>query len=140
MCFNLADYIVMFENSYFYFSTGGGNASLDTIEPMYRSKSIIDIYDFDGNATVQSGIVNDLLGMGFGGLYLKDPPNSPLAQTRAYDHFEPLLGVLWTVWLLQVDREGMCAGERWRMSRDFSGYVEFSRSLELSNSMSFLGI
>jgi hypothetical protein len=56
----------MFENSYSYFSTGGGNTSLDTIEPMCRSKSIIDIYDFDGDATVQSGIVNELVGMGFG--------------------------------------------------------------------------
>jgi hypothetical protein len=92
MYFNLGDYIIMFENSYSYFSTGGGNNSLSTIKPMYRSKSIIDIHHSDGDATVQSGIVNDLVGMGFGGLYLKDPPNSSLAQTRAYDHFESLFG------------------------------------------------
>jgi hypothetical protein len=41
--FNLADYIVMFENSYSYFSIGGENTSLSTIEPMYGSKTIIDI-------------------------------------------------------------------------------------------------
>jgi hypothetical protein len=92
MYFNLADFIVMFENTYAYYSTGGGNTSLDTIQPMYRSKSIIDIYDFDGDATAQNGIVNELVGMGFGGLYLDDPPNSSLAQTGVYDHFEPLFG------------------------------------------------
>jgi hypothetical protein len=54
------------------------DASLDTIEPMYRSKSIIDIYDFDDDAAVQNGIVNELVGMGFGGLYIDDPPNSSL--------------------------------------------------------------
>jgi hypothetical protein len=45
---------------------------------MYRSKSIIDIYDFDDDAAVQNGIVNELVGMGFGGLYIDDPPNSSL--------------------------------------------------------------
>jgi hypothetical protein len=90
MYFNLADYIVMFENSYGYYSTGGGNASLDTIEPMYRRKSIIDIYDFDDDAAVQNGIVNELVEIGFGGLYIDDLPNRSLAQTGAYDHFEPL--------------------------------------------------
>lgn len=61
---------------------------------MYRSKSIIDIYDFDGDASVQTGIVNELVGVGFGELYLDDPPNSSLAQTGVYNHFKPLLGSL----------------------------------------------
>jgi hypothetical protein len=61
--FNLADYIIMFENSYSYFSTGGGNTSLSTIKSMYRSKTIIDIYDFDGDSEVQG--ISELLNVSF---------------------------------------------------------------------------
>jgi hypothetical protein len=68
----------MLENSYAFYSTCGGNASLSTIEPVYWNGSIIDIYDFDGDATLQNAIVNKLIGKNFGDLYINDPPNSAL--------------------------------------------------------------
>lgn len=86
--YNIADYVVAFENSYSAYSP----SVLSNLPAEVRGKSQIMIYSFDGDETAQAALVNDLAAGDIGGAFITTQPGYT-AFSSLWAQFCSALGV-----------------------------------------------